>query len=277
MLTWIKYKFLEWFAAKTFDTFLDKGRKLLGWCDKSQKPVLIIGPGGVGKSTFARMLTANPIPVESDYVESSSTETQKLKDDPRIEVVIPPGQEHRRNSTWNELLDQVANGEFRGVVVVLAYGYHSIGDVDLRLLPGYSKDDLSELVLHRQIERLGDELSASQKIAVAIGRCRTPIWWLTLVTKEDLWWDESLDVKRHYVTSDYLALSKIALGDKSPRDFRYEIAYSSLRIRNFDTSNGMTVKKSCAGYDQKKQRESIKRLEQTFDGLVKWENTKNVW
>jgi hypothetical protein len=70
--------------------------------------ILIIGPGGVGKTTIARILAGDfdHILTETSggYRESLNIEKFSLKDDPEIGIVVPPGQEHRRPSTGRSFI-----------------------------------------------------------------------------------------------------------------------------------------------------------------------------
>src|SRR4051794_32492446 len=65
--------------------------------------VLVLGPGGVGKSTLGKILSGKfdlLFDVPGSYDESLDLETYALKDAPDVEIVVPPGQPHRRESTW---------------------------------------------------------------------------------------------------------------------------------------------------------------------------------
>lgn len=56
--------------------------------------ILILGPGGAGKTTLARLLTEkdyNPLlHLPGEYKESVAVETYSLKDAPGVELVVPP-------------------------------------------------------------------------------------------------------------------------------------------------------------------------------------------
>src|SRR5215213_3032424 len=110
---------------------------------KDNRPIAILGPGGTGKSTLSRLLCGEYeflFDAPKAYEESLDTEKSKLKDS-RIEMVVPPGQEHRREATWTELYRDVADGKFRGIILLSAYGYHSFGDISYKLHRAYKGDD----------------------------------------------------------------------------------------------------------------------------------------
>src|SRR4051812_33966990 len=73
--------------------------------------ILIIGPGGAGKTTLARLLSGevdwfgDP---PASYTASLNVERYSLLGPPAAEVVIPPGQPHRRGTHWPDLLAGLA-------------------------------------------------------------------------------------------------------------------------------------------------------------------------
>jgi hypothetical protein len=82
-------------------------RELRSWFRGEGKPadapgILILGPGGSGKSTLAKMLAGETedwlFDPPKNYLESIGIERTSLKDDPRVSVVVLPGQIHRNLS-----------------------------------------------------------------------------------------------------------------------------------------------------------------------------------
>ncbi len=91
--------------------------------------ILVFGAAGTGKSTFARFLSDdNEFYLEPPgaYLESIGIERYRWEDAPGVEVVVPPGQRHRRQSTWTELLADISAGKYFGVVNLNAFGYHAV-------------------------------------------------------------------------------------------------------------------------------------------------------
>src|SRR5689334_11431019 len=85
--------------------------------------ILIIGPGGVGKTTLARILSGEfdwLLDEPWRYAESYRVEHRGLKDDPKVQLVVPPGQVGRREATWADVEQNLATGSYRGVIVVSA-------------------------------------------------------------------------------------------------------------------------------------------------------------
>src|SRR5262249_9608749 len=61
--------------------------------------ILVIGPGGTGKTTLARLLSgdrpADPLELPGEYVESMQIERYEVEN-PSAEVIVPPGQHRHR-------------------------------------------------------------------------------------------------------------------------------------------------------------------------------------
>lgn len=256
------------------------GRWLAGLYSRFRGPatpdgrgILIIGPGGVGKSTLARLLTGQVDWLQDnpwEYVESIGTEEYTFPDRAGAEVVavVPPGQAHRRESTWGDLLSNVATGRYRGVVFVGAFGYHSPNFPSIRTHTLYagSKPEFLTAYLAQNRER---ELGTFSEVASAIRLCRTRLWLLVVVAKEDLWCDDRAAVEAFYTTGP-VGEELEKLSARGPQ-YRHETAYASLTIGNLDTVAGERLRPNAEGYDHRFQITSVRKLLTTVGALLDWE------
>ena len=96
-------------------------------------------------------------------------------------------------------------------------------------------------------------------------------WVLTLVTKQDLWWNQQAAVEHHYRSGEYGILMDGVLQDTGKNNLRHEFIFSSLVISNFTTGLGELLVNTTSGYDQNLQANSLRRLWETLDALKSWE------
>jgi hypothetical protein len=185
--------------------------------------------------------------------------------------VVPPGQAHRREATWADLYARISAGRFRGIILVSAYGFHTLGEISYKQHRLYtnSKEEFLNKYLN---EKRADELTVLRQLAPHVIASSQKLWMLSVVTKEDLWWLQKADVEHHYQEGEYGGELKKMLNQRGQRHFRHELTLASLAITNFDTGRRERLKATTEGYDQVLQVATIRRLFETVDALRKWES-----
>jgi hypothetical protein len=239
--------------------------------------ILIIGPGGTGKTTLARLLSGqnptSPLELPGEYVESMQIEQYAVKD-PAAGVVVPPGQDRHRARDWGGLLASIAKGEYRGIILVASHGYHSlpISYKKHRIYQQLARKRTSDFLKQYLTTQRQDELDVLKSMMPHIQICPTKLWLLTVVTKEDVWYGNWEYIDKFYRDGEYGQVVKDLVKHHGNRQFRADVVLASLVICNFTTTiaNEQLVK-NAAGYDQACQVKSVRRLFDTLDAFRKWE------
>jgi len=268
-----------WAALKELYAWLfRKGTTEQGQLD--DRGVLFLGSGGVGKSTLGKILSGNfdlLFDLPRAYDESLVLEYYPLGGPEGISVVVPPGQPHRRDD-WPALLADLSAGRYRGVVLLNAYGYHNHGigtgvsykdhPLYLRQTPPKTKPKFVEAFL---AERRADELEVLRQIVAHISVIQGKVWFLSLVTKQDLWFEDRVAVEAFYRDAEYGKLITDIQTKLSLQRFRHELVLASLVISNFKTGKDEILRFNTAGYDHHEHSQSLIKLFQTLDQLRSWE------
>jgi hypothetical protein len=224
---------------------LQKGWLSLQRTIKAGKTVIaVFGPGGVGKTTLGVYLSPDfdPAKVAKQYEESKGLEEQWLKLDSAQKIWIAPGQERSRiEKNWPLLNEKLSRAKQKAVIVyVVAYGYHTPA-------PDHP---VTNWAAHL-IEKRDDELRLLERLVNYFEQTPTrDLRFLTLVTKEDLWWPERNTVIAHYEQGEYNKLIDRLFVQKGRDNFQHEFAYISLRSENLRNANDSTIAiPTAAGYE----------------------------
>jgi hypothetical protein len=241
-----------------------------------KRGILVIGPGGTGKTTLARILSGDAnwlIDSPWEYRESHNTELYSLLDDPGVQIVVPPGQKHRRESTWSSIHADLASDQYRGIIFVTAYGYHNLAGVrSYKQHPTYenNKDRFFAKYLE---ESRKDEVRILEQLVSHLPSQGQKLWFVSVVAKEDFWYPDRTIVEKHYREQEYSQVLRKIQEKCGTTRFRHEFEFLSLVISNLTTETGETLKKNVEGYDQKLQVESMRRLIRTLFALKTWEES----
>lgn len=232
----------------------------------------IFGSGGTGKSTLRKLLSGNtdPLSLLAPYKESIQIESSPLAANVYGEVIVAPGQERRQENTWPELLRELSSGKTQMIVHVVAWGYHSFEEfrfADHRLFnEGMTASEFMSSYAEEQRQR---ELSVLSSLIphLSVRNDRKTIL-ITLVTKQDLWWQERLSVKKFYECGDYNQHIQALAGKIGTANLQHECLSVSLVMENFLSGNGELLVPVTEGYDERLKLANLRHFLSSIESLL---------
>ena len=204
------------------------------------------------------------------YDEDVGVKRFRLQADPAAEIVVMPGQEHRRAASWAGVGRDLAAGAYHGVILVSSYGYHSLTKASYKQYDLYESGRGKDVFLQKYLEAgRRDEVGCLRRLLPVLKDCPRKLWLASVVTKQDLWRPDEAAAERCYREGEYGELLRDLSGAKGVT-FRHELHPLSLVIGKFVTLGGEVLAKNVAGYDHRDQVESVRRLFEILDGVRQW-------
>jgi hypothetical protein len=263
-------------ALNTVD-LIDKSfptvKKYLKLFKDGELNIAIFGSGGTGKTTFGKILSKK-YELSSFYKPSINREDYNL-DSTNVfgSVIVLPGQE-RKQSSWDEVLKDLPSGKIRLIIHIVSNGYNSFGEISwiqhklylngmtkLEFVKEYSESCLElDLAVLRKLKQL---LSLSNPKKTVM---------ITLITKQDLWWNDRVKVREHYQNGEYQDLIQEIRNHRGANNFIHEYKSASLILENFVDGAGELLLPTTAGYDQRIKSANfnnlIDEIEKQFNVLL---------
>ena len=230
-------------TLKRFRRFIQGGR----W------RVPVFGAGGTGKTTLARFLAgeSDTDVAISHFRASILSETFTLPGSVPVVFIVAPGQDRYRSTNWPELYKLLSSSKARTVINVVSWGHHSVA-LEYKAHGLYSEGLQPSEFKNRYLDHnRRDEIVALNELVPHLESTTHPLSMITLVTKQDLWWQQRNDVKRYYEDGDYGDRIRRIEQTKGFANFHHEYYYVSLIPLNLETSDRVELAVTTAGYDQR--------------------------
>ena len=90
---------------------------------------------------------------------------------------------------------------------------------------------------------------------------------ITLVNKQDLWWDKKEEVKDHYVNGEYNKVIEDIFSSKGKSNFVHEYVSCALVNYNFKIGKDFS-KETVQGYDEPLKQSNLKNFVNILKSLM---------
>lgn len=144
---------------------------------------------------------------------------------------------------------------------MVAYGLHSFAERGYKettyYQAGMTKSQFLRSYLDNRRER---ELEIIRGLKHRLLDAKKKIWMITLVTKQDLWWQDRVDVRDFYTQGEYNTHIVGVTNARGAQNFTHEYLSASLVMRNLGTDKGELLVPTTGGYDQSIQYANLSKL-----------------
>jgi GTPase SAR1 family protein len=252
-------------SKKLFPTFERVFKRL----KNGDLKIAIFGAGGTGKTTLGQLLAGSyELSDLPTYRESIRMEQYRLDSNTMGSIVVAPGQE-RRQDTWDDLLLSLAAGKVKLIIHVVSWGHHSFGELSYTQHRLYQSGmSVDEFVAVYTAERRQRELDVLRKLEphLAIASQKKTVM-ITIVSKQDLWWNQRNQVKDYYTQGEYELIIHGIRNKIGSANFVHEYCSASLVIDNFLSGANEMLVPTTGGYDQRLKSANFKAFLTTIEDL----------
>ncbi|PZN77065.1 MAG: hypothetical protein DM484_15310 [Candidatus Methylumidiphilus alinenensis] len=212
----------------------------------------VFGAGGAGKSTIARLMSGtDPLDVALAYDESWQIERQQLPGTIPGQILVAPGQLERIDRSWPLLIEEISAGRAPLILNIVSFGLHSFS------IPSYTELDVytsgqtpAQFMTVYSSSRRAIEFKLFADLLSALRHVNHPLCIVTVVNKQDLWWNERRNVREYYSSGNYGKCLAEFVSEVGGRGIQHEFIPISSVVTNLTTQNNEILASTCAGYDQ---------------------------
>jgi hypothetical protein len=217
--------------------------------------IVLLGEAGVGKTTTQRLLTGK---WEVDTVPAAYRPTIGVDKDPLrgrafALVLAGAGQSALREASAKEIFPRIQNGKRVVVIHVVTYGFNDLSLVEFnsacQAVGAAGRDDFLEKFLAFERQK---ELETLRELLKLVRPATGTVNLVTLVTKQDLWWDRRNDVRHFYSANDSRYKSEVdaITHVRGAANFSHHIVSCALIPQNLRTQDDVLVAPVVTGYDK---------------------------
>lgn len=242
--------------------------------------IAIFGTGGVGKSVLGCLLSVSDekdLEKISKYYRSRKSEEKSFKSESHsCALVIPPGQEEYKDQDWEPIYKNIEKNEVQGLINIVAWGYNS--PYSFEKVPELEKfntllKNTTQILSDRQLKKYlennrEEEIKRIESLVDEICRAEK-LWMITLIAKEDLWWNKKIDVINYYKQGKYNNFIEQIKTRMRGENFHHEYVSASLLINNLITAKEERIlAMTTAGYTANLQEKSVKELLEVIESCL---------
>ena len=244
--------------------------RFIYWKDHGCACIPIFGSSGVGKTTASKILLNGVVECNnSSYQMSTDDEVCILNGNIPGKIVVVPGQISDFEYNWKHHINDIVNGKCFGLINIVSYGYHSFCLETFKDHDLYKKDmSVDDFVDVYTEHRRNHEIDLLKKICTPLKTLQSRIWFITIINKQDLWWDKKALVRKHYYDGVYNSIISDLKDEIGGGLLQHIFAPVSFEINNWTTGNNERLANTVVGYDNTIQLRHIFPLFRSFSQFL---------